>query len=302
MTRRVTVFGGTGFLGRRIVRRLQEREAFVRIASRHPERGRDLFGADGPSFQSVAADLHDDASVASAVADSDAAVNAISLYVERGGETFHSVHVLAAQRLAAQAKRAAVTRFVHVSGIGADVASPSSYIRSRGEGELAVWAAFPEALVVRPAVMFAEDDAFLTTIVSLLRRLPAYPMFGRGQTRLQPVHVDDVAEAIVRVVERSETAPLAIECGGPSVYTYEELLRTVAGRAGIKPVLVPMAFPAWHALARIGALLPSPPVSRNQVELMEIDTVASRDLPGLADLGIAPRSVEEVVPLIVQRS
>ena len=194
----VTVFGGTGFLGRRVVRHLRNHGFSVRIASRHPNRGRELFGLDDPQVQSVEADIHDERSIASALAGVYGAVNAVSLYVERGRETFHSVHVEAAERVAAQARRAGVERLAHVSGIGSDAASPSLYIRKRGEGELAVRTAFVDAALVRPAVMFGPDDAFLTTILGLLGRLPVYPMFGRGRTKLQPAYVEDVAEAIAR--------------------------------------------------------------------------------------------------------
>lgn len=302
MTRIVTVFGGTGFLGRRIVRRLQAREFSVRIASRHPDRGRELFGDDDPRLQSLGADVHDDRSVADAVAGAHGAVNAVSLYVEHGRDTFQSVHVEGARRVAALARRAGVERFVQVSGIGADAASASPYIRSRGAGELAVRAAHPDAIIVRPAVMFAPDDAFLTVIVALLRRLPAYPLFGRGRTRLQPAFVDDVAAAIVRAVQRAEPRPATFELGGPRVYTYEELLRAVAAAAGLRPALVAVPVPAWQALARLAEMLPNPPLTRNQVDLMRIDTVVSPGMPGFGDLSIAPQSVEDMLPTIVQSS
>src|SRR6266566_5398290 len=133
---------------------------------------------------------------------------------------FHSVHVEAAERVAVQAHRVGVERLAHVSGLGADAASPSLYIRKRGEGELAVKAAFTEAILIRPAVMFGPDDAFLTTILELLRRLPIYPMFGRGRTRLQPAYVEDVAEAIARALQRTQTHDITFECGGPRVYSY----------------------------------------------------------------------------------
>src|SRR6195256_2860987 len=230
--RTVTVFGGTGFLGRRIVRHLRHREFPVRIASRHPDRGRRLFGPDDPQLRSVQANIHDERSVADALAGAYGVVNAVSLYLERGQETFHSVHVESAQRVAAQAHRAGVERLVHVSGIGADAASPSRYIRKRGEGELAVRAAFADALFVRPAVMFGPDDALLTTLLKLLRRLPIYPMFGRGRTRLQPAYVEDVAEAVARVVRRTETRSAIFEFGGPRVYSYEQFLRAVATPPG----------------------------------------------------------------------
>src|SRR5215217_2793745 len=167
----VTVFGGTGFLGRRIVRHLRSHGFAVRTASRQPDRGQRLFGPDDPQLQFVGANIHVERSVADALAGVYSAVNAVSLYVEHDQETFHSVHVQSAQRVAAQAHLAGIKRLVHVSGIGADAASPSRYIRKRGEGELAVRTAFADALVVRPAVMFGPDDAFLTTILRLLRQL-----------------------------------------------------------------------------------------------------------------------------------
>jgi uncharacterized protein YbjT (DUF2867 family) len=222
-------------------------------------------------------------------------VNAVSLYVENGQQTFHSVHVESAQRVAAQAHRVGVERLVHVSGIGADAASQSLYIRKRGEGELAVRAVFADALLIRPAVMFGPDDAFLTTILKLLGRFPIYPMFGRGLTRLQPAYVEDVAEAIARALQGTETHAITYECGGPRVYSYEEFLRAVAHEASLKPVLIPIPFAAWHALTWISEMLPSPPVIRNQVELMQVDNVSSPEMPGFAELGISPHSVEEIL-------
>src|SRR5882724_5940400 len=209
----VTVFGGTGFLGCRIVRHLRLHGFCVRVASRHPDRGHVLLRPDDPQLRSVKADVHDERSVADALADAYGVVNAVSLYVEQGWETFHSVHVESAQRVAAQAQRAGVERLVHVSGIGADAASQSLYVRKRGEGELAVRTAFADAFLIRPAVMFGPDDAFLTTVLKLLRRLPVYPMFGRGLTRLQPAYVEDVAEAIARALQQTERRAVTFECG-----------------------------------------------------------------------------------------
>jgi NADH dehydrogenase len=289
------VFGGTGFLGRRIVRHLRSRGFPVRIASRHPDRGHSQFGPDDPQLQSVEANIHDERSVADALAGAYGVVNAVSLYVEHGHETFHSVHVESAQRVAAQAHRAGVDRLIHISGIGADAASQSQYIRKRGEGELAVRAAFAEALFIRPAVMFGLDDAFLTTILKLLRQLPVYPMFGRGRTRLQPAYVEDVAEAIGRTMQRAETPTAIFEFGGPRVYSYEELLRAVAHQAGLVPRLIPIPFAVWHALAWASEMFPSPLLTRNQVELMQIDTVLSPERPGFVELGISPHSAEAIL-------
>jgi len=293
--RTITVFGGTGFLGRRIVRHLRYREFPVRIASRHPDRGHSQFGSDDPQLQFLEANIQDERSVADALAGAYGVVNAVSLYVEHGLETFHSVHVESARRVAAQAHRAGVERLVHVSGIGANAASPFRYIRKRGEGELAVRTAFSDAIFVRPAVMFGPDDAFLITILKLLRQLPIYPMFGRGLTRLQPAYVEDVAEAVGRIMKRAETPSMIFEFGGPRVYSYEEFLRAVAHQAGIAPRLVPIPFAVWHALTWASEILPDPLLTRNQVELMEIDTVSSPEMPGFVELGISPRSVEVVL-------
>src|SRR5262249_724484 len=143
---------------------------------------------------------------------------------------------------------------------------------SRGEGEAAVQDAFPAAVIVRPAAMFAADDAFLTTILRLLRSLPAYPMFGDGKTRLQPVHADDVAAAVAWILRQSQKPYPVYELAGPRVYSYEELLRTIARIAGLRPVLMRMPFAVWGALAGLAERLPQSPFSRNQVELMQIDT------------------------------
>jgi uncharacterized protein YbjT (DUF2867 family) len=293
--RTVTVFGGTGFLGHRVVRHLRKDGFSVRVASRHPDRGHRLFGLDDPQLQSVEANIHDERSMADALTGAYGVVNAVSLYVEQGQETFHSVHVESAQRVAAQAHRAGVKRVAHVSGIGADAASRSLYIRKRGEGELAVRAAFADSILIRPAVMFGPDDAFLTTILKLLRGLPFYPMFGRGLTRLQPAYVEDVAEAIVRALQGEEPHAITYEFCGPHVYSYEEFLRAVAHEAGLKPILIPVPFAAWHVLAWISEMLPSMPVTRTQVELMQIDSVCSAQMPGFGQLRISPHSFEEIL-------
>jgi uncharacterized protein YbjT (DUF2867 family) len=250
-------------------------------------------------LQSVEANVRDEQSVAAAVAGTDAVINAVSHYVERGDETFNSVHVESAQRVAAQAQRTGIKHLIHVSGIGSNPRSRSLYIRKRGEGELAARVAFPNAIVVRPAVMFGPDDAFLTTILSLLRRLPIYPMFGSGLTRLQPAYVEDVAEAIVRALQQTDPSNVTFECGGPRFYTYEELLRMIARKAGLMPILIPVPFAAWQALAWIAEMLPNPPITRNQVELMQVDTVTSPEIPGFSDLGISPHSVEETLQVIL---
>ena len=292
--KKAVIFGGTGFLGRRVVRRLLDQAYVVRVASRHPERARSIFSTDPPMLELVRADIAEVASIREAVRDAFAAVNAVSLYVERGNQTFHSVHVDAAERLARLAREAGVARLVHVSGIGADPASPSPYIRSRGEGEHAVRAAFPEAAIIRSAVMFGPDDAFLTPLTGLLRKLPLLPVFGRGDTRLQPVHVEDIGEALARIIDAPQAQAL-YELAGPRVYTYRELLEAISSHLGLRRAFVPVPFGIWQALAYLAELLPRPPFTRNQVELMRVDNVASPEYPGFGALGMQASGIETVL-------
>jgi NADH dehydrogenase len=293
---KVTVFGGTGFLGQRVVQRLLERGFSVRVAARRPERIAALF-SDVP-FEAIHADVNDDRSVGAAVAGVEGVVNAVSLYLESGAETFHSVHVEAAARVARLAREAGVERFIHVSGIGSDVGSASSYIRSRGEGEKVVREAFVATTLIRPSVMFGRGDAFVIPIARMLRRLPVFPLFGRGQTRLQPAYVDDVADAIARAMQNSKS-PMCYELAGPRIYTYRSLLEVIARQLGKKPLLVPMPFGLWHALASFAEMLPEPPITRNQVELMQLDNVASPGAPGFGALRISSTSLEDALPAIV---
>ena len=212
---KVTVFGGTGFLGRRVVRHLLECEWSIRVASRHPERAVAFFPDVRLGIESIHAEINDGHSVAAALAAVEGVVNAVSLYVENGQHTFRSVHVAAAARVARLAREAGVEQLIHVSGIGSDARSASPYIRSRGEGERVVREEFPAATLICPSVMFGRGDAFLTPVARMLQRLPIFPLFGRGQTRLQPVHVEDVAAAITRAMQ-STPSGTCYELGGPA--------------------------------------------------------------------------------------
>jgi uncharacterized protein YbjT (DUF2867 family) len=228
------------------------------------------------------------------VAGAFAVVNTVSLYVERGSDTFRSVHVEAAARVAKCSRGSGVQRLAHVSGIGADAQSHSSYIRSRGEGESAARAAFSDATIIRPAVMFGPDDAFLTPLMKMLRMFPVFPMFGRGQTALQPAYVEDVGEAIARCFDAPEPG-MTYELAGPNIYTYKELLQTICNYLHIRRVLAPMPISMWKMLAVAAEFLPASPVTSNQVELMTKDNVASGRHPGFDTLGIEPKDIEIVL-------
>lgn len=284
----ITVFGGTGFLGRHVVAALVERDMHARIASRNQ--------TDDPSTDWVDADIRDTAAVARALDGAVGAINAVGLYVERGDATFRAVHVEGARRVAEQAAAAGVEGLVHISGIGADIASDSAYVRARAEGEAAARAAFPTATILRPSVLFGPGDDFLNTLMRLARALPVLALFGDGGTRLQPAFVEDVARAAAIAVDDPAAAGRTYELGGPTVYRYRDLLDLVARHVGRRRWLLPMPFVVWEAMARAAAVLPNPPLTRDQIALIRRDNIAAPDLPGFADLGITPTAIETVLP------
>jgi uncharacterized protein YbjT (DUF2867 family) len=287
-----TVFGGTGFLGRRVVRALAKAGDQVRIAARHPST------RDFPDLQSqlvpVTVDLRDEQAVAEAVKGAAAVVNAVSLYVEKGDLTFQVVHVQGAERLARCAKAAGVERFVHVSGIGVDANSPSAFVRARARGEEVVRNAFEQATIVRPSVMFACGESFLKALEDVTR-LPVVPLFGRGDTRLQPAWVDDVANAIAYLLQAGAPRGMVFELGGGKVYTYREAVQEVAAHLGRKRWLLRVPFPLWHGIVAILSALPNPPLTRDQLVLMKSDNIVAKGANTFSTLGIQPRSLEEVL-------
>lgn len=293
----VTVFGGTGFLGRRLVRRLAAEGATPRIAVRFPDRTRRVLRtSDLERVTVLHADVRDQASVAAAVAGADAVVNVVSAYLEKPGASFESVHVQGARTLAQEAAAAGVSRLVLVSGIGADPASRSRYLRARGRGELAVRDAFPDATIVRPGAMFGPGDALFGTLADIVRLLPVVPLIGGGRTRLQPVYVEDVAEAVVRILADPASAGKTYELAGPGVYSLRELVGFALRLMHKRRLLVPVPFAVAEIQARFFELLPSPPLTTSQVDLLKADNVASGALPGFRDLALQPKSVEEIVP------
>ncbi len=318
----VTVFGGSGFLGRRIVECLAAAGCDVRVAVRHPERasfreggvGRDGGGGvdghddgsgrdarDGDDAGSgrievVRADVWDEPTVARAVEGAASVINTVGHYVEKRGATFDAIHGRGAQHVARQAKEAGAARLVHISGLGADPGSASPYVRARGIGENLVREAFDGVTILRPSVIFGPGDAFVNKLAAMGRQAPVLPLFGTGGTRLQPVFVGDVAEACARALADPSSQGRVYELGGPRVYPYRQLVRLVLDEVGARTALVPVPFLAWDVLACGLALLPNPPLTRDQVKLMKRDNVVGRDALILSDLGIRPALLEEILP------
>ncbi len=293
MTRPIVVFGGSGFLGGALVRELVEAGRPVRLVARYPSWP--AWAERGDPLELVAADIRREEEVTAALAGAAAVVNAVSLYVETREASFEAIHVEGAGRLARLAREAGIGRLVQLSGIGAEVGSPSAYVRARARGEAAVLAAMPKAIIVRPSVLFGPGDAFLGGLARLTR-LPVIPLFGRGETRLQPVHVIDAARALARLTGPDEPARRLFELGGGDVLRYREIVELVMARQHRERPLLPVPFWLWRALAAGLSVLPSPPLTRDQVILMRHDNVVADGVGTFADLGLRPRSLREGLP------
>jgi len=289
----ITVFGGTGLLGRTLVRRLTARGESVRVAARRPDSHPRIPGH--AQAEPVAADIREEAAVARALEGAQGVVNAVGLYVEGQGITFREVHVDGAARLARLAHEHHVARLVHISGLGADPASHSRYVAARGQGEAAVRGAFPQATILRPSVLFGPHDAFLRNL-ERVSRLPVVPLFGRGRTRLQPVHVGDVAEAAVQALRQNAAQGRTYELGGAEVLTYREILQLIMAQQGRWRPVLPVPFTAWKALAVLASFLPDPPLTRDQVALLERDSTVASEAPGFAELAISPAGLRQRLP------
>ncbi len=298
----VAVFGGTGFIGRHLVRRLAKAGARVRVVARDPEAGMFLKPMGEPGQIILGrGNLLDAGSVAEAVAGADIVVNLVGVLYESGPYTFAAVHVEGARSVAEAAKAAGARRLVQVSAIGASNRSPALYARTKATGEAVAGTAFPGATIVRPSIVFGPEDDFFNRFAALARLTPALPLYGGGRTRFQPVYVGDVAEAIMRILEDTQTVGKTYELGGPHVYTFREVLEIVLRETGRARLLVPLPFWVANLQARFFELLPKPLLTRDQVKMLARDNVVGRKVLGLADLGITPTAVEAVVPAYLVR-
>jgi len=288
----VTVFGATGFLGRAVARELEADGWEVRIAARDPDVL--IPGTVAEPSLRIKTDVRDERSVRSALEGADAAVNAVSLYAERPGLRFRDIHVDGAGQVARLAREAGVDRLIHVSGIGADPQSSSAYIRSRGEGEARVRDAFERATIVRPSVLFGAEGGMIRRLRTLCR-LPLVPLFGRGNTQLQPALADDVARAIGALLQRPGSAGRVFELGGADLLSYRDIVAEQLRHSGRRRMLVPVPYALWLLIAGLLTILPRRPLNTSDVELMARDNVADPALPGFAALDIDPHGIREAL-------
>ncbi len=304
----VTVFGGSGFVGSQVVRALAKSGYRVRVAVRQPNLAyRMRMLGDVGQIEVIQANVRNEASVARALEGAEAAVNLVGVLWESGRQQFQSLHAMGAKTVAEQAAAAGVKRLVQVSAIGADADSAAKYARTKAEGEAAVRAAFPTATIVRPSVVFGQEDKFFNKFGQLAASAPALPLVGGGATKFQPVFVGDVAAAIAKILATPGAEGQTYELGGPAVYSFKELLELVLTETGRARVLAPLPWPIAGLVGKLGdiqaSILPlAPPLTTDQVALLKAgDNVVAPGAKGLADLGIAPTAVEAVVPSYLYR-
>jgi uncharacterized protein YbjT (DUF2867 family) len=301
----VTVFGGSGFLGRHVVRALAQRQYRVRVAVRRPELCGHLrpMGRVG-QIHAVQANLRYPQSIAAAVRDADVVVNLVGILFERGRQRFDAVQSAGAEAVA-QAAAAGGARVVHISAIGADANAPSRYAQSKAEGERRVLGAAPDAVIIRPSIVFGPEDDFFNRFAALARMAPALPLPGGGHSRFQPVFAGDVAEAIAKAVDGELKPGTVYELGGPDVRTFKELMEFTLATIQRRRLLVPVPFALLKLQAAVLQFLPKPPLTPDQVDLLKRDTIVSedarRDGRTLEGLGIIPESMAAIVPTYLWR-
>lgn len=304
--RLVTVFGGSGFLGRHVVRALARRNYRVRVAVRRPDLAGHLqpLGSVG-QIKAVQANLRYRWSVDRAVQGADAVVNLVGILAPSGAQTFDAVQAFGARAIAEACRAAGIERLVHVSAIGADAGSASAYARTKAAGEAAVFETVPRAVVLRPSIVFGPEDDFFNRFAEMARFAPALPLIGGGRTRFQPVFVGDVAEAVAKAVDGAVEGGLVYELGGPEVKSFRDCMEIVCRETGRRRPLVPIPFPMAELGAKLTGWLPGAPVTSDQVELLKSDNVVSdraaaegRTLEGI---GIEPRSLATILPTYLYR-
>jgi uncharacterized protein YbjT (DUF2867 family) len=324
MARRiVTVFGGSGFIGRHLVKRLAARGYTVRAAVRDVEDAAHLRPmGDAGLVIPWPADIKDAGSVRAAIEGADAVINLVGILSPWGKQTFRSVHVDGAQTVAAVSAALGIRRLIHMSALGAAAESESRYAQTKAQGEDAVRAAFPTATIIRPSVVFGPEDRFFNLFAGLTRLSVTLPVigaplipkvelggdygiridfFGRGGPQFQPVYVGDVADAMVNALEDNSAAGQTYELGGPATYSFKALMEIILSVTGRSRILMPVCFIVAEIAGFFIEKLPKPWLTRDQVALMHTDNVVSGDLPGLSDLGVQGHTVEAVVPTYLHR-
>jgi uncharacterized protein YbjT (DUF2867 family) len=300
--RRTAVLGGSGFVGRYVVKRLAARGDVVPVGCRHAEEAKFLRPmGDVGQVEPVNVAIDDEIVLPAFLAGSGAVVNCVGILRGSGSQTFERVHHTGPARLARFAREAGVERLVHISAIGADPRSTSAYARTKAAGEAAVRDAFPTVTILRPSIIFGPEDQFFNRFAAMAIIAPALPLIGGGETRFQPIYVGDVADAVIKCLGDPATAGRTYELGGPKIYTFRELLELLLREIRRKRWFIDLPFGIAQVQARLMSILPNPPLTPDQVELLKSDNIVSPGALNLASLGITPTPVEGILPTYLDR-
>lgn len=295
------IFGGTGFIGRQIVRLLAKQGYTIKVAGRAPERAYFLKTA-GNVGQIVpfACDYNDEASIREAVSGCSVVINCVGILFEKGKNSFTRIHTELPRAIAKACAAAHVSRFVHISALGCDQAH-SKYAKSKRNGEMAVFENFPRATILRPATVFGVEDGFFNMFAKMAVVLPALPLIGGGETKFQPVYVGDIAEAVIAALNTDQSIGAIYELAGPEVVSFRGIFQRLFSETGRKKPLVPLPWSVATLQGKILGLMPHPLLTADQVETLKTDNILSGDLPGLSALGIAPTGMDVVLPTYLAR-
>lgn len=298
----ITIVGGTGFVGRYVVKLLANAGYRIRVISRFPDNALHLKTAgDVGQIVLLPGNLTQPESLQGKLNGSYAVINLAGIMFESGSQKFSALHAQGAEKLAQLAKSLHIPRFIQISALGVDKASRSRYAYSKMLGENAVLAAFPEATILRPSVIFGPEDNFFNQFAAMAGLAPMLPLIGGGKSCFQPVYVGDVAEAIEACLARDDVKGQIIELGGPQVFTFKEILEYVLRTIGKDRTLLPIPFPIASMMGSCTQMLPRPLLTRDQVKLLSYDNVVNADAKNLEWLGITPTAVDMVVPSYLKR-
>lgn len=300
--RSVTVFGGSGFVGRYVVARLASEGWIIRVAVRRPREAHFLKPlGDVAQIVPIACNITSKEQVQRALQGSGAAINLVGILQSRGRQTFEGVHVQGARNIAEAAAAEGITRFVHISALGADETSRSHYARTKALAEKAIREVLPTAAILRPSVVFGPEDSFFNRFASMARFSPFLPLIGGGTTRFQPLYVGDLADVVLECLGKKDRAGQTYELGGPGIYSFKELMELILATIGRRRKLISIP---WGLASFMGSFLeklPNAPLTRDQVEQLKTDNVVSGQLPGLQDFEVEPHSVEVIIPTYLDR-
>lgn len=301
----ITVFGGSGFVGQYVVKYLAKQGALINVASRRPERA-DFLRTAGQVGQITLTytNITNEEVLRTIIANSDVVINLVGILFEKNYQKFSTIHAQSAERIAKLCNEYHIERLIHMSALGVDENGHSLYARTKHNGEKAVLNAYPDATIIRPSIIFGTEDNFFNQFARIASFSPFLPLIGGGHTKFQPVYVGDVAQAIIAILNQDDSKGLIYELGGPEIYSFRELLQHMLSITHQRALFLPLPTPLASFLATFLELLPTPPITRDQVKLLEHDNVVNPIKPGMShfeDLAIHPTMLESITPSYLHR-